>query len=157
MAVQFIDGKVLFVDGKVAMSAACCCEEECICVACDENGVPNQLQVIITGITGSCSGTSCDSLFNKTFILDCQDGCFWTYFIGTNDCQVDLGIIATVVGDLLQIRVVDGFANTRFEWRTSTFSLPTNCAAWSSLTAAFHSHAMTGCFANSSSASITAL
>lgn len=72
MAIQFVDGKILFVDGKIAMHADCCCEDD----PC-----------------GDCSGTQPSA--TVTLDVDCGGDCeaagvyTWDQFTsyGTDDCQ----------------------------------------------------------------------
>ena len=72
--VQFWDGKVLFVDGKVAMHPDCCCG--CgECITCE--GEQPAASVTITGCNETCDDGS---------------GSYpWYYFTGNGDCSWNWG------------------------------------------------------------------
>ncbi len=127
MAAYFQDGKLLFVGGKVAMHADCCCGD--LCSACTGD-TPSQLRVVIAGITnGFCS--TCNGL-NGDFVLDFEEEdefhCKWTYTFPSAVC-LQTGIRLTFEGGALFVDFTGGFfAVPKF----SSTTLSANCTTWSS-------------------------
>ena len=54
MAIQFKDGKILFVDGAIAMHEDCCCEDPCDC----DWALPD---TVTATLSGPIQITTCDS------------------------------------------------------------------------------------------------
>jgi hypothetical protein len=56
MAIQFYNGKILFVGGAIAMHADCCCSD----CTCDPDALPTSITIDLTNADFSgCSGTAC--------------------------------------------------------------------------------------------------
>lgn len=90
MAVQFYNDQVLFVDGKVAMHADCCCGQDCPtdCSTCDD-----PITATVSGLSGSCSGTDCSNL-EGTNDLSLQSGtCTWSKAQWNNNMDYSASII----------------------------------------------------------------
>ena len=82
MTIQFKNGKVLFVAGKIAMDPNCCCGAGGAETCC-ENGVPTA--VTLSGATG------CMAVMNGTFALTSILSCLSTSSVSfppPSDCKV---------------------------------------------------------------------
>lgn len=82
MVVQFDGGKVLFVSGSIAFAAACCCDEEVGCTACDGDVAPAHWEVAVAGVTDGIQCTGC-SQFNGTHVLSEDSTCLWSVNAGS--------------------------------------------------------------------------
>ena len=141
MAAYFQDGKLLFVDGKVAMHADCCCDEVCC-----SGGKPTDLEVGLSGIGSAiCSMSVCDH-FNGTFTLAARafgqiDGedincalavsCCWGYFLPSSWCSMQ-GVFAYIKGTIITIGVT-GVSPGVFRIKWSVDMGDTNCNNMSSV------------------------
>jgi hypothetical protein len=79
MAVQFVNGQVLFVGGVVAMDPACCCEEPpapCVCPYTNDEG-ENPAPDFTIGYV--FEGQACGGLLEAG-----GDGCAWSNGTGCN-------------------------------------------------------------------------
>lgn len=81
-AVQIWDGKVLIIDGGVAVHEDCCCEEEVTgCDGCISGNAPDQFRVVLANVAdGVCD--ACED-YNDTYVLDFDSEiggmCSWHY------------------------------------------------------------------------------
>ncbi len=58
MAIQFVDGAILFVDGAIAMHEDCCCPCPCFCCSnCGELGCPDVFYATISRFIDGCGKT----------------------------------------------------------------------------------------------------
>lgn len=75
MTIQFKNGKILFVDGKIAMDPNCCCGESPICFICGPSTFAIYDTVIFTVSDSSCSLTNgSSSHFNANWCRDITAG-----------------------------------------------------------------------------------
>ena len=76
MAIQFVDGAILFVDGAIAMHEDCCCPCPCFCCSnCGELGCPDVFYATISRFIDGCA------IFNGSYVLECveEDACQYIY------------------------------------------------------------------------------
>ena len=80
MPIQFVDGKILFVDDKIAMDADCCCEPDCSCDDCAAS-----YTVVLTS-------PDCECDFDGVWELTKVEGiCEWAYnFEGCDGKSLDI-------------------------------------------------------------------
>ncbi len=142
MAIQLVGGKLLFVGGKVAMHADCCCEEE----GCCAGGKPTSFQVVIANISGTCVGVGCGAKLNGTFTLttytlgSCTSGdsCCWLKVLDEPLVCSIWALFLEVVGLNVTVGFLDastGFKRIRWDGTLSS----SDCTAISSKSLSFTS------------------
>ncbi len=139
--------------------------DECPECECECSGTPPlELEVIISGITGSCGATDCADKFADTFILGINLVpitldllCNWGKILDFEECgggPVPDRLSALYLDGLLTIRFIDGNANLLIEWNTIP---PTTCSSWSSVNVPFSSQSFACDDASGSTCTVSAL
>ena len=125
-----------------------CCEEIIDCNICDNDAMPQQLDVTVSGVLNAgCDGSipeftpSCDTVFNKTHRLNVTTPCNWE--IDLNLCPL-LTLGAFVRAQLQQIDgrliVFLGYASAGSNFHNVTYGLvgvPTDCLSWTDISLSF--------------------
>ncbi len=171
MPLMLHNGKLLLVEGKLAVSEDCCCGG---CTGCLSATVPESMQIDITGVDTVQCGSNCSS-FNGTFILtrtnfltyftvDTPGFCSWYYPfpspIGCSPSGNFLGLTMSV--SAIDCRVAanfDGSLALMFPGWASTASGYRDCASFASFSLNWFSPGpgTGGCYTNASSCLVTAL
>lgn len=124
---RFLDGNLLFVDGNLAMSEDCCCDEEGEPIACGDCGMSStsEFQVAIPGI-----GTF--TLTNLTY--SASSNCVWDYSGSPSSCGdlVAVGVQWNSAngGWNVSVELRNGVFNTG-TWRSTLTEVFAGCGPWS--------------------------
>jgi len=116
MAIQFLDGQILFVDGAIAMDPACCCDGgAAACQRCTSGYAPNQVTLTASGFVSPLDWLNdpwvCDRSYDESYeetVFGTYD-CWWRHvFESPVSCTIG-EVIGTLDSIVCALRLVGSF------------------------------------------------